>query len=432
MQPVFTALVMGVTAFLFVAGAAGLFAVVRGYLYLRRLGRSQVRGDQTPLLKSPLVPSLSLITAVRDSSPAARQFVRRLLDVHYGKFETVLVLDGLSEADVEVWKNEYRLEARSRVSQSGLPAAGVRGIYEPRDAGRLVVVSKEWRGEGDSFNAAVNVARAPLIGIVEPDAEFQPDAFLQLVRPMMEDPERTVAACGTAPEPHHNGLAARIGALESLRAWLGRCGSLADRNQLGPVPGCCMLISREAILQAGGFQGGHLDLFLRLHAHARAAGQPYRIALAPEPVSHPRPTRTLLELRASAHADQAEIAGALRRRAFYGAGLLPLFTLRVLRPLAETLAYVLTAIGLGLGRMSFDLVALVVLSTAGMGILQSMTAVLLGELAAPEGSDPGQLVRLFFAAIPENLGYRQLRNVWLITGLFGTGARDARPVAATS
>jgi hypothetical protein len=425
MQPVFAALVAGLAAFLFAAGAAGLAALVRGYLHLRRLSPSQVSGDHTPLLKSPLVPSLSLITVVRDSSPESHQFVRRLLEVHYGKFETVLVLDGLDEADVEVWKNEYRLEARSRVAQSALPAARVRCIYEPPDPGRLVVVSKEWGGEGDSFNAAVNVARAPLIGIVEPHAEFQPDAFLQLVRPMLEDPERTVAACGTAPEPHHDGLAARFGALESLRAWLGRCGSLADRNQLGTVPGCCMLIGREALLQAGGFHAGHLELFLRLHAHAGATKQPYRIALAPGLVSHPRPTRTLGELRALARADQAQIAGALRRRAFYAAGLLPLFTVRVMRPLVETLAYALTAIGLGLGWMPFDLVALVALSTAGMGILQSMTAVLLRELAAPEGSAPGQLVRLFFAAIPENLGYRQLRNFWLIAGLFDQGPRPA-------
>ena len=101
-----------------------------------------------------------------------------------------------------------------------------------------------------------------------------------------------------------------------------------------------------------------------------------------------------------------------------------------MRPLVETLAYALTAIGLGLGWMPFDLVALVALSTAGMGILQSMTAVLLRELAAPEGSAPGQLARLFFAAIPENLGYRQLRNFWLIAGLFDQGPRRPRPAPA--
>jgi hypothetical protein len=29
------------------------------------------------------------------------------------------------------------------------------------------------------------------------------------------------------------------------------------------------------------------------------------------------------------------------------------------------------------------------------------------------------LTRLFWATIPENLGYRQLRNLWLIGGAFG-------------
>ena len=119
------------------------------------------------------------------------------------------------------------------------------------------------------------------------------------------------------------------------------------------------------------------------------------------------------------------------RHAFYAAGLLPLFSLRVLRPLVETLAYSLTALGMGLGWMPVNLVTLVALSTAGMGMLQSMTAVLLRELAASEGSDPGQLARLFFAAIPENLGYRQLRNFWLIAGLFGGDPRGQGPVPAT-
>jgi hypothetical protein len=53
-----------------------------------------------------------------------------------------------------------------------------------------------------------------------------------------------------------------------------------------------------------------------------------------------------------------------------------------------------------------------------MGIVVSMGAVVLRELAEHDGSDPGRLAGSFFAAIPENLGYRQLRNVWLIEGYF--------------
>ena len=49
-----------------------------------------------------------------------------------------------------------------------------------------------------------------------------------------------------------------------------------------------------------------------------------------------------------------------------------------------------------------------------------MAAVVLRELAEPSGMAPGRLAALFLCAIPENLGYRQIRNVWLIAGFFGS------------
>ena len=71
-----------------------------------------------------------------------------------------------------------------------------------------------------------------------------------------------------------------------------------------------------------------------------------------------------------------------------------------------------------MGRVGPALAGLVLLSTAGMGILVSMTAVVLRELATLRGSDPATLSARFFAAIPENLGYRQVRNLCLIFGFF--------------
>jgi len=53
----------------------------------------------------------------------------------------------------------------------------------------------------------------------------------------------------------------------------------------------------------------------------------------------------------------------------------------------------------------------------------SMAAVVLRELAEPNSPDDRRMATLFFAAIPENLGYRQLRNLWLIAG-FRPGAPE--------
>ena len=47
-----------------------------------------------------------------------------------------------------------------------------------------------------------------------------------------------------------------------------------------------------------------------------------------------------------------------------------------------------------------------------------MAAVVLGEFAQPGATAPGRLAALFFTAIPENLGYRQLRNLQLLATYF--------------
>ena len=424
-QPIFVAALGTLVSFLFMVSLASFFALLRGSFFLRRFARAQIRDDRAMLLKSPLVPALSMIATVADASPASREFVRRLLEVHYGKHELVVVLDGLSAEDVEVWKNEYRLVTSRRPADELLPAAPIRSIYEPRDPVRMVVVEKEAGGGDDSLNCAVNVADSPLIGIVERDAAFQPEAFLQLVRCMLEDPDRVIAVCGTAPAPHGDNLAARFGALESYRQWLGRCGSLVERNMLVGVPGCAMLVRRDMLISAGGFRAGSLDMCLRLHKAGKASGKPYRIALAPEPISYVRPPATLAELHASTLSDQNEIAGALRSQGFRTPGIPSLFTVRVLRPLLETITYVLLLIGLATRLVQLDMAILVALATLGMGILLSMAAVVFREQARMEGADPRKLRQLFFAAFPENLGYRQRRNLWLIAGLRKSNRRPA-------
>jgi cellulose synthase/poly-beta-1,6-N-acetylglucosamine synthase-like glycosyltransferase len=426
-QPIFMAVLGTLAAFLFMVSLASFFALLRGSSHLRRFARAQIRDDRAMLLKSPLVPAVSLIATVSDATTESREFVRRLLEVHYGKHELVLVLDGLGLDDFAVWKEEFRLTVSRRAADELLPCATIRCIYEPGDPLRMVVVDKDAGGVDDSRNAAINVADSPLIGIADRDSEFQPDAFLQLVRCMLEDPDKTVAVCGTAPSPYGDSLAARFGALESYRRWLGRCASLVERNMLGAVPGCALLVRRDILITAGGFRAGNLDMVLRLHAAAKASGNPYRIALAPEPISFARPPATVSDLRESALADQYEISGALRSQKFRTPGLPSLFTIRLLRPVLETLAYLLTAVGLAIGLIKVDMAALVVLATVGMGILLSMAAVVFREQARLEVADPRRLRKLFFTAFPENFGYRQCRNLWLIAGL---RKRAQRPAAA--
>ncbi len=411
MQPLFTSSLEALSALLFVAGMAGLFGLARGYWRLRGPNRTPTADDLNLLLKSPLVPALSLIAVVRDSSEAARELVRSLLQVHYGSLETIVVLNGIAEADLDVWKNEYRLAVSGRKPHGALPHGRVRCLYEPPQPSGLVVACVDSSGDVDCLNAAADVAESPLIGIVEPACELAPDAFLRLVRPLLEDPERTIAVCGAVPCLNQEGLLGRYAALESLRAWLRRCGIAEQANTPAWIPGLSVVIRREALLRAGGFRAGVRELLLRLRT-----GQPHRIVFLPEPVSQIQSGVTFRRHCNSLVADQRELVHALRSQGIRASGLVSLLNFLVLRPLLETAAYLLAAVGLGFGWITWDLALLAALATVGMGILQSMTAVVLGEMAAVGRPAPA-LALLFLAAIPENLGYRQWRNLCLLAGL---------------
>jgi cellulose synthase/poly-beta-1,6-N-acetylglucosamine synthase-like glycosyltransferase len=401
---------------LFALGGAAFAALLTGCFTLRRMARENWRDLSRALLKSPLVPAVAVIAAPAGSSAESRRLARRLLDLEFGKHELVVALDGPSKADLEGWIREFRLYRSGRAAAKALATAAVRGVYESRDPIRLAVVDKERGGEDDALNAAINVATAPLIAWFDPQAEFTTDALLRLVAPMLEEGQRTVAACGFAPAPPAGGLAGLIGGLESLRLWLGRCAAFAKWNCLVPVPGAATILEREAAVSAGGFRAGIVELVVRLHGRARAAGEPYRVALVHEAISRPQAPRSLADLRQATLRDQREIARAARFG--WPRPIAGLVAQRVARPLAETMALVLMAAGAALGWVDPALAGLTLLAAVAMGIVTSMAAVALRELAERDGSDPGRLAGSFFTAIPENLGYRQLRNLWLIAGIF--------------
>ena len=416
--------VQALIAFLLLVGAASFIALWRGCTVLRRTGRGTGRDDSALLLKSPMVPAVSVLAVVRDASVGSREFVKRLVNLHFGRHEVILVLDGVTTAAVETWAQDFKLmrSGRSVPEVAKFPANGrIREVYDSTEPYSLTVIDKERGGEAEALNAAVRAASSPWMAFIGPECEFEAVVLLRMIRPALEMPDATLGVCAVAPAPARGGLAGQFGALESLRAWLARAAAFSGWDILAPIPGTTVLLKREAVVAVGGFRAGVLEMCLRLHALARATGGKYSIAFVPEPISYARGPRSGAELRAANAFDQWEIARSLAWRKDWNRGLFPLgmalpglYAVRFLRPLAETVLYVLTAAGLVLGLIDLPLAGVVLFATAGVGILISMAAAIFRELAEKEGSDPERLARLFLSAIPENLGYRQLRNLRLV------------------
>jgi hypothetical protein len=421
--------VQALAVLLFLLGVGAFRVLVQGCFALRRRARAGSPDYSDVLLKSALAPAVTTIAVPPDALPESRRFARRLLDLHFGRNEVVIVLDGPSEAEMTTWCSEFKLYRSARPVERKLPTAPVRGVYESRDPIRIVVVDKEPGGTADAWNAGVNVATSPVIGLLDPKSEFSPTVLLRMIQPMLEASEETVAVCGGESIPAAADLTCRWGALESLRAWMTRGAAFASRNLVLPIPGSAVLARRDSIVASGGFTGGALELIVRLHGFALASQKPYHIAFLPAPVCYGRTPRGMAELRQMVRRDQRELARAFRNRKslagpFGWRIVRDLYLDRSVRPKLETAAYMLAAAGLVMGWVDWKLAGFVLLSTAAMGMVQSLGAVVLREVAQPTRSNPAQIASLFLAAIPENLGYRQLRNLWLIVDSFGSAGAE--------
>jgi hypothetical protein len=416
-------LVLGVIVLILLGLAiASIGALLKACQVLRKHSRAGASLDFAPLVRSPLMPGVSVLAVSSDTSPESRAFVRRLLALQFSRMEVMLVLDGLSSTELAAWIGDFRLVPIARTPADDLPSTGVRKVYASTTEPRLKVVARSGLA-ADALKAGIQAASFPLIAAIGRECDFDNQVLLRLIIPMLED-EGLTAVCGAGSAPPAGGLAGKFGALESLRAWMTRCAAFSDWNALAPTPGSALLFRRDAIVTGGGFSGGMLEVVLRLQGLAHRDGRPRPVVFLPNIVKQSRAPRSFSKLRSRLAREQAEIAGVLARRESLAAGvpaagwaLQALFAARFLRPLLESIACLLAAAGWALGWFEPSALALVLLATAGTGMLISMAAVSLRELADPSGSDPALLARLFFAAIPENLGYRQLRNLWLLLAM---------------
>ena len=117
-------LVMAMAVF----AAAAFCALLKGCFALRHSLRANSYDFGSLLLKSPIVPGVSVVLAPPDASPESRALLRRLLDLTFGRHEVVLVLDGPSELDLDCWVQEFHLSRQERVDAARIcppqPSAG--------------------------------------------------------------------------------------------------------------------------------------------------------------------------------------------------------------------------------------------------------------------------------------------------------------------
>jgi cellulose synthase/poly-beta-1,6-N-acetylglucosamine synthase-like glycosyltransferase len=438
---------------LLVAGVItiGYFVVVNGtYLVFTLIAwrslsshlRSRTYSAVEEAFNSPFTPGITVILPAFNESAGIVESVYSLLTLRYPSYEVVVVNDGSTDDTLERLAEAFDLVPAHRAVRTSISTQPIEAAYVSRRSPTVWVLDKVNGGKADALNAGIATARYPYVCSLDADALIETDALLRVAAPILDDPEHVVATGGivriangcTIDHGHVTGVGlpsnplAVLQVLEYFRAFLiGRVG-WTRLNVLLIISGAFGLFQRQALEEIGGYAtdtvGEDMEVVVRLHRHFRARGLPYRIEFVADPVCWTEVPEDIGSLSRQLRRWHRGLGQTLWRHrgatfnARYGAfGLLamPYFVfLEFLGPLVETLGTALTIVAFIAGDLS-DAAFLGFLVLAFLvAILLSIAALALEEFNFRRHPHTRDIVSLVFYTVLENLGYRQLNDMWRV------------------
>ncbi len=436
------------------------FAVLNGIYFVftlvasRSLGAHLRRSRYSAIdeaFDSPFTPGITIILPAYNESAGIVESVRSLLALRYPVHEIVVVNDGSTDATLDELRTAFDLAPAHRVLRDAVATKPVRGTYLSRRHDNLFVIDKENGGKADSLNAGVSAAIHPYVCAIDADALIEPDALLQVAAPILDEPELVVATGGIVRIANgctidHGRVVdvrlpqsrlAVLQVVEYFRAFLvGRVG-WARFNALLIISGAFGLFQRAAVEEVGGYWtdtvGEDVELVVRMHRHFRERGIPYRIAFVPDPVcwtEAPEDVRTLSRQRRRWHRGLGQTLWAHRRvvgNPRYGAfGLLALpyfLVFEFVGPAIEVLGPIFTVVAFLLGDLSVLFLLAFLVVAVLLGIVLTIAALALEEFNFGRHRNPRDVTRMLVYAVLENVGYRQLNDLWRMLGLVDLARR---------
>ena len=412
---------------------------------LRSYARRLKTVDVGQLIRSGAALPVTLVVPAYNEEATCVEAARALLTLEYPDYEVVIVNDGSTDGTLDRLIEAFELEQAPRFPSANIPTAPLRGTYRSARYRNLWVVDKENGKKADAINAGLNLTRTPLFCVIDSDSLLEPQALMRVSRPFLED-ARTIAAGGiirivngTAISKGRirdvrlpQSLLARFQILEYLRSFhSGRLG-WAEMNATMIISGAFGLFRRSVVVEAGGFTantvGEDMELVVRLHRHCRDAGIPYRIVYIPDPVAWtecPETVKTLARQRDRWQRGLVETLvrhRAMMLRPRYGTvGMLSypyFFFLEMIGPVIEVVGYLAFAMTLVLGLASGNYVLAFLALAVVFGVALSVAALGLEELSFRRYEHTRDLVQLFWLAVAENFGYRQLNSWWRFRGMW--------------
>jgi cellulose synthase/poly-beta-1,6-N-acetylglucosamine synthase-like glycosyltransferase len=426
---------------------------VLAYATLRRHLDAQILGE-LPQAYANFKPPISVLVPAYNEASTIAASVRSLMQLTYHEFEVIVINDGSKDGTLAELQREFDLIPFAEAYWNRLPTQQVRGIWRSMRHPNLRVIDKENGGKADALNAGINASRYPLFCAVDADSILQRNSLQLIVQPFIED-ARTIAAGGSVRVVNgceaSGGFLTSIGLprkllpllqiVEYLRAFMfGRLG-WSPINAMLVISGAFGLFRKSSVIEVGGYRtdtvGEDMELVVRLHRLHRKRRIPYRIVFVPNPVCWTEVPETLRILKNQRVRWQRGLSESLMmnmgllfspRGGWVGWVAFP-FTLifEWVGPVIEVAGYVFVIAGYWMGVVSLPTVFAFTMVAIMLGVLLSISVMLIEEMSFHLYPRPRQLAVLLLMSVLENFGYRQITLLWRLNGLlhwlFGSKAK---------
>jgi cellulose synthase/poly-beta-1,6-N-acetylglucosamine synthase-like glycosyltransferase len=410
---------------------------IRGYI------RSSTIDAYDPAYSTVHLP-ISLVVPAYNESQSIVTSVKALLQLEYPDFEVIVVNDGSKDDTLEKLIEAFQLVPYAEAYRVQVPCKPVRATYRSSRYRNLRVVDKDNGGcKADACNAGINVCRYPLVAIVDADGILQRDSLTRAVRPFLQRPD-TVAAGGAIRIANGcrlrdgfleevrlpRNLLALMQVLEYLRAFLfGRMG-WEPIGAVLIVSGAFGVFRRTTLIEVGGFDpqaiGEDMELITRIHRKMKQQRRRYHIGFIPDPVCWTDAPESIKDLGSQRTRWHQGLGQALMLNKWLIGNprggtvswlAVPFYLLfELLGPVIEAVGLVFFVSAALLGLIAWADAGIFLLLSLSLGLLLSVSAIMLEEFSFPMYRKPRELMLLYAAALLENFGYRQLTVWWRLKG----------------
>jgi cellulose synthase/poly-beta-1,6-N-acetylglucosamine synthase-like glycosyltransferase len=389
---------------------------------------------------------VSIIVPAFNEEAGIIQSVRSLLSVNYPTYEIIVVNDGSTDQTFKKMIEHYDMKEISRVVRKQVLTKPIKTIYQSSLLSNLFLIDKENGGKADALNVGLNFSHYPYFCSLDGDSVLEPDAFLKVMKPIIDSNEEVIASGGSVRIANgceiKNGHILKIGLsdnpivvmqiIEYLRAFLmGRIG-LSRHNLLLIISGAFGVFSKHWTVEAGGYKtdtvGEDMELVVRIHRLLKERGVNKKIVYVPDPVCWtevPEDMTILRRQRRRWHRGLFESLWTHRGLTLnpkYGSiGLIsfPYFWIvEFLGPIIEFLGYIFMILCLFLGGVYIEFAILLFLLSCLYGSLFSMTAVLLEEWSLTKYPTVSDILKLFLYSLTETIWYRPMTVFWRCEGVW--------------